>query len=207
MGEDSHRIDMRGNAHTFALLVSLESGLGFLALLVAWLTDVSFRPRLEFSSEDLLRGAIACVPMLVALLLALQSRWQPLANLTGLARQLVRELFAESSWVELAVISLAAGLGEELLFRGALQQWLGGLIGVWGGVVLTSLLFGLAHAMSIAYFVVATIIGLYLGWLTEAYDDLIAPIVAHALYDFVAILMLRENGSTRSDDEETTLLD
>ena len=58
-----------------------------------------------------------------------------------------------------------------------------------GGLV--SLLFGLAHAMTTSYFVIASLVGAYLGWLAMTYADLIAPIIAHALYDFVAILYFR----------------
>ena len=60
-------------------------------------------------------------------------------------------------------------------------------------IVVVGLLFGLAHSLSVTYFVTATLIGCYLGWLMQAYDDLVAPIVAHALYDFVAIAFIRRN--------------
>ena len=60
-------------------------------------------------------------------------------------------------------------------------------------IVVVGLLFGLAHSLSVTYFVLATLIGCYFGWLMEAYDDLVAPIVAHAVYDFVAIAFIRRN--------------
>jgi hypothetical protein len=39
--------------------------------------------------------------------------------------------------------------------------------------------------------------------LMHAYDDLVAPITAHALYDFMAILFIRRNIRQSSDEPET----
>lgn len=184
---------MRGNPRTFALFVTLESSLGFLALLILWWTGISLEDRLEITSSALLRGLAACLPMLAFLLLSLYSKWQPLVELRKLVEKLVREMFGNEVWVALAIVSLAAGVGEELLFRGALQSWIGEYTGVWVAVLATSVLFGAAHALSLTYFFAATAIGLYLGWLTEYYDDLVAPMIAHAVYDFVALLVIRRS--------------
>jgi membrane protease YdiL (CAAX protease family) len=51
-------------------------------------------------------------------------------------------------------------------------------------------LFGLAHPMSTTYVVLATVVGVYLGGLLLVTDNLLAPIVAHAAYDFVALVYL-----------------
>ena len=52
-------------------------------------------------------------------------------------RDLLRPLFAEIGALEVVVISLAAGIGEELFFRGALQPEV--------GLIPASLVFGLLH--------------------------------------------------------------
>ena len=182
---------MQGNPRNFALFVTMESALGFLAVLIAWWTGISLTDRLDVSGANLARGLVACLPMLAAFWVASFSQWRPLVELRLQVERLVKEIFGQNSWPELAVISLTAGLGEELLFRGALQGWISSYTGATVSVAIVSLLFGVAHAMSVTYFVAATAIGLFLGWLTEAYDDLVAPIVAHAVYDFVAILVIR----------------
>jgi hypothetical protein len=41
--------------------------------------------------------------------------------------------------------------------------------------------------------VFAALVGLCLGWLMMAYNDLVAPIVAHSLYDFVALAYIARN--------------
>jgi membrane protease YdiL (CAAX protease family) len=103
----------------------------------------------------------------------------------------------------LGAIALAAGVGEELLFRGALQplaeRWLGPAI----GLIAVSVLFGTVHAASAMYFALATAVGLYLGWLSQRYDDLIAPIAIHAAYDWAALVALT-SGATPSTTPEGT---
>jgi membrane protease YdiL (CAAX protease family) len=51
-------------------------------------------------------------------------------------------------------------------------------------------LFGLLHALSKIYFALATLIGLGLGWMTWYFNDLVGPMVAHTVYDFLALLYL-----------------
>jgi hypothetical protein len=92
-------------------------------------------------------------------------------------------IIARESTLGLLLVSLAAGLGEELLFRGALLP----LLGLWG----SSLVFGLCHAVSPAYFALAAVMGLILGWLAQQTGGLFVPIAGHAVYDAVALLRMR----------------
>jgi membrane protease YdiL (CAAX protease family) len=50
--------------------------------------------------------------------------------------------------------------------------------------------FGLAHPISTTYAVLASLIGIYLGFLFVATDNLLVPIVTHAAYDFLALVYL-----------------
>jgi len=182
---------MDRNARTFALAILFEAGLGFAGVALAEWAGLSLQSRLEVTPAAVARGLLASLPMLAGLVVLTHCPWSPIARLQRQVEGIVREVFAESRWFELALICLAAGLGEELLFRGALQPWVGKWTPPAVALATVSLLFGAAHAMSAAYFVAATLIGLYFGWLTMAFNDLVAPIVAHALYDFVAILYLQ----------------
>lgn len=175
-----------------------ESGLGFAGLAIAWMAGISLADRLQWAQAGVERGLLATLPMLLLLAYMTTSTWPPIVEIRRLIEQFVRELFADSSWLELAAISLAAGFGEELLFRGALQPWIASWTNPWIALAVVSLLFGLAHAASTSYFVIATLMGGYFGWLATEYDDLVAPIVAHAVYDFVALVVVqrrvRESG-------------
>jgi len=182
---------MEHKSRTFALAMLFESGLGIVALGIAWLAGISMVDRLQLTQAGVERGLMAALPMLVMLGVLTLSSWPPLVDIRRHVEQLVRELFAESNWLEIAMISLAAGVGEELLFRGALQPWIASWTHPLIALAVVSLLFGLAHAVSTSYFVLATLIGGYLGWLAMEYDDLVAPIVTHTVYDFVALIYVQ----------------
>jgi membrane protease YdiL (CAAX protease family) len=182
---------MKHKSRTFALAVLFESGLGFIGLSITAFTGISIVDRLQISQAGVARGLIATLPMLAMLVVLLRTSWAPLVEVRRQVELLVDELFAQSSWLELALISVAAGVGEELLFRGALQPWIASWTHPLIALSVVSLLFGLAHAMSTSYFVLAALIGGYLGWLALEYDDLITPIVAHGVYDFVALLYVQ----------------
>lgn len=182
---------MQQNARTFAMAMLFETGLGFLGWLLAGWAGVSLQTRLAMSWPAVERGLLACVPMLMCLAAIGYSNWPPFVHLRQQVESLVRDVFGESSWIELALICVAAGLGEEMLFRGALQPWVARWTNPTFAIAAIGILFGLAHSLSLTYFVAATLIGCYFGWLAESYDDLVAPIVAHAVYDFVALLFVR----------------
>jgi hypothetical protein len=99
-------------------------------------------------------------------------------------------MFPNGSIAQFATVAALAGVGEELLFRGSLQTALSNWTTPIIGLVITSVLFGLAHALSKLYFVFAVAVGAFLGWLTLKYNDLLAPIIAHGLYDFLALAYL-----------------
>jgi membrane protease YdiL (CAAX protease family) len=105
------------------------------------------------------------------------------------ARDLLAKIFrtAPVGLADLVWISVAAGIGEEMLFRGAIQPWIG--IG-WATAIFT-----LAHAWvpvrgaALAVYVVfVTVAGAGLG-LLFAQAGLVAAIVAHAGIDFVVLLV------------------
>lgn len=165
------------------------------ALLLGWAFDC---PLLDFRLADSLRacglGAIACLPLLLFLVVSVWYPIWPFADLARVVDELLVPLFRECRVIDLAVISLLAGLGEEMLFRGVLQELTSRLMadpaGVWVGLAAASLLFGLAHAITPSYVLLASLMGLYLGWLWIATGNLWVPITAHALYDFLALVYM-----------------
>jgi membrane protease YdiL (CAAX protease family) len=99
-------------------------------------------------------------------------------------------LLAPCTVVDLFGISCLAGLGEEMLFRGVVQDALAGQLPWWAALLAAGALFGLLHAVTPAYAVLAALMGVYLGWLYLYVGDLLAPVVTHALYDFAVLLWL-----------------
>ncbi|QSP96514.1 CPBP family intramembrane metalloprotease [Marinobacter salinisoli] len=90
----------------------------------------------------------------------------------------------------LLALCILAGVGEELLFRAALQGWLAGELGLYPAVGLASVLFGLAHYVSFSYFLVATGLGLLLGSVYVVSGSLSLVMVWHAVYDMIALFCL-----------------
>jgi membrane protease YdiL (CAAX protease family) len=185
------------------LAVAFEFALGALAALLGWLFDINPFTALSWRAPsrlivDLGWGLLAVGPPLLLLGAAYHSRLGPLERLRNDLREHVMPHFAAATPAELAWLSLAAGLGEELLFRGFLQTALEArmdpnLGGGWLPLVLASVIFGLAHFLSTTYLVLATGMGLYLGWLLTATGSLWPPVVAHAVYDFVALCWLQRD--------------
>lgn len=120
------------------------------------------------------------------ILLRLVPERGPVRALRRLYRELLFPLFRASTPLEIAVISMLAGIGEEVLFRGAMQpEW---------GLIVTSLVFGLFHVggrLTVALGIWAACTGALLGWLAIATGGLLAPIVAHIAYDALALSYLR----------------
>ena len=98
----------------------------------------------------------------------------------------VQPLFTKLRARDVLLISLAAGVGEELLFRGAIQSET--------GPVVASVVFGLAHmgergAVTFGCWVM--LMGGLLGWLAVWTGGVWAPSVAHAVYDAAALAYCR----------------
>ncbi len=119
-----------------------------------------------------------------------RSSWGPLRRIQHEVWEKIVPLFAECSFLELILIAVAAGLGEEVLFRGVIQITLADWVGPSGALLLASALFGLAHFLTPTYAALAALLGLYLGGLLMVSDNLLPAILVHAGYDFAALLYL-----------------
>ncbi len=147
-------------------------------------------------------AVVETLPLLLLAWWSLHSNWPPLARLAGTIEELVAPLFAGSPVYALALVSILAGVGEEALFRGVLQGVFGEWLGVWGGLAITSVLFGLAHLVTAEYAILAGLIGVYLGSLALAHQNLAVPMLIHALYDFVALTYLVSRFRRRGKNPE-----
>ncbi|HEY2760118.1 MAG TPA: CPBP family intramembrane glutamic endopeptidase [Pirellulales bacterium] len=149
---------------------------------------------------DIVWGLLATLPLVLGLLIMRRIRTGPLGKLNSTVDSMLVPMFARCTILQLALISVMAGLGEELLFRGVLQPVLIGWLGIAAGLCIASVIFGLLHAVTITYAVLATIVGVYLGWLALATGNLLGPIIAHGLYDFVALVYLIRSTPRRQDE-------
>jgi membrane protease YdiL (CAAX protease family) len=84
-------------------------------------------------------------------------------------------------------LSLAAGVGEEIVFRGYLMAYFDSLVGPAGAVLASSLIFGLGHAyQGVAGIVKTGVAGLLFAGVYVATGSLLAPMLLHAVTDAVS---------------------
>ena len=97
------------------------------------------------------------------------------------------------SWFGMLSMFLLGGIlapiGEELFFRGVIYQWLKRGIGVWPGILVSSLIFGAAHG-DLAVGGAAAVLGMVLAGVFEASGSLWPSITIHILNNSVKILLL-----------------
>lgn len=183
-----------------------EGGLGLLAIGLGWLFGFPLAPLIKSGWQGVVWGAAATAPMLIFLYLSVTVSWRPLRRLTTLVDRTMAPIFRRQATSTLLLIAMLAGVGEELFFRGlvqaGLQHWIGGASGLIVGLTVSSMLFGMAHSASKEYFIVTTAMGFYFGGVLIATDDLIVPVVSHALYDFIALYYFARIRRRRSRNVE-----
>lgn len=92
-----------------------------------------------------------------------------------------------------ALLSVAAGFGEEMAYRGYALPLLAAHIGVPAGIAVTSFVFGLAHAYQGVLGIFRTgVMGAVLAWGFLASGSLWPAIVAHIALDLLAGIVLRD---------------
>lgn len=88
----------------------------------------------------------------------------------------------------LILIALIAGVGEELVFRGVLQQQLMRRIAnPWVAMALSAAIFSAIH-LQFEGFLARWLLGMVLGWLYWRSRNLWVPIVAHSFYNALQVL-------------------
>lgn len=203
--DDPVRGDVEDADSVFRTAVTVELSLGFVAIALGWLTDVDVRQWLPSLALDqlaaigssILWGLAAALPMLAVVELVERSDWAPLRELRELDRLPIVATLLRLRPLELVTISIAAGVGEELLLRGWLLGWLvdplesATPLVIASGLLVSSIAFGLMHPVTPAYIVLASLIGLYLGGIVLWTGDLLIAIVAHASYDAAHLLLAR----------------
>lgn len=175
----------------FAVLrwtLHVEGGLGLLALVLGFALGLPTLNAIRWTNEGLAAGLAATAPLLVFFFVGMHAPGRLLGDVRRDLERMLRPLMSHCGLLDLALIAALAGLGEELLFRAVVQGEAERWLGPWGGLAFASLVFGVAHSLSWAYVLTATVIGAYLGLLWRVTDNLLAPVVAHAVYDLAALV-------------------
>jgi membrane protease YdiL (CAAX protease family) len=142
-------------------------------------------------------GILCTIPLilLAVVLDRLEDRYPALQDVSDAVHRSVYALLGGTfkpvlAFVTALTLGMVAGLGEELLFRGIIQDTIidrtdGNTV---LGIVASSLIFGLLHAATPLYVVLAMIASIYFGCIYIWFDhNLMIPIICHGLYDFGAL--------------------
>lgn len=169
-----------------------ESALILVAIVLGVIADVDPFENIHFSENSVLYGVLGTIPLYL-MYMAMEHMHTPSVRKI---RQVLIETIGSSlhtkNWADLFVLAAIAGISEEILFRGVIQPWMENSWGMAAGLICSSILFGLIHAVTPLYAILATSISIYLG-LSLDYGgerNLLTPIVIHGLYDFLAFIAI-----------------
>lgn len=181
----------------FALLV--------VGMLLGWFFAVPPNEHVQLNAVAVAYGILSAFPLFLAFLAVEQLPIAPIQKIQEAVLDTLGNYLAQCTWLELALLASLAGIGEEVLFRGFLMAWVESLGGYWLGLIVSSVAFGLMHAITWTYTLFACLAGAYFGWLFDATGErnLIPPILCHTLYDFLAFLVIvrdvRQREATEAD--------
>ena len=175
------------------LLVALLTQGGLITL--AWWSSRVLALRLQWGTpgRDIVIGvavALALALLNYFLLTRAPSNWI-VDGVRTVYRQTILPLFGGLHPAGVVLIGAAAGIGEEWLFRGIVQPLT--------GLIAASVLFGIAHIggrRMLPFGVWAMGMGAVMGGLAIVTGGLIAPMVAHGVYDMLALEYIRRGAQS-----------
>ena len=168
--------------------IVFEAMLGLGGILGGFFAGIPVMPGIHPEIEGVWQGVVATAPPVLLFFLLLVLPFAGLKEIGQRMRELILPAFGGLGILDLFLLSLLSGVSEEILFRGFIQNFVGQSTVPEAGILIGAVLFGLAHALSWTYAILAGFMGLYLGWLYQYTDNLMVPILVHSLYNFVAFL-------------------
>ncbi len=174
-----------------ALVVAL-AGTAFLGVIAYGLSIVAntpLAPQFHWSVMDAAIGLAGAAPLAVLLWWFMATPRPTLARF----RQSQIEFFAQVGFrftpMRILLMALFAGIFEELLFRGVLQTAAAKITPMVIAILLSNLIFGAVHWRTALYALIAGLVGVWIGVLFALTGNLLTPIITHAVYDLVALVV------------------
>lgn len=185
-----------------AIAVLFYGGLALLATAIAWVRGhpLCF---IDFDARPISWGVDIGLGVMVAVGTVALSEWMTRATAFGAAlAKGLGDALGPLTRTQCVVLAGLSGVGEELLFRGALQPWL--------GYIATSVLFGSVHFVPrrafLPWTVFAVLAGFGLGALYAATENLVAPVVAHFGINAINLRRLTRGQGDVTDPEVSALV-
>lgn len=165
----------------------VEGGLAVAALLLAYWLGPELFGDFSWNRQDMLIGCLGAFPPLILILLMDRFPIGPFKHISDISDRFLRPLLANCQWPDYFLLAFLAGFCEELLFRGWMQPYFTTWLPLWASVLVTGIIFGLCHLITPAYFIIATLISIYLSFLYIWSGNLLVPMLTHGVYDLVAL--------------------
>jgi len=181
---------------SFGAGMAFEAALVLVAFVWGWLFKQRPLVDLRWNLQAFGLGLAGALPPFIFFLWTLRSNLRFLARHRDLVQRLIQHVFAGWTVPQFALISACAGFCEETLFRGAIQASLVVRLGPALALGVASLLFGASHLITWTYGILAALIGCYLGVLYLWTGNLLVPMTAHFVYDFIALVWLVQTWRT-----------
>ncbi len=127
----------------------------------------------------------------IILILAVIITIEPLTNLIpvpDIFKEMMREMFSKTFPAFLTAV-IAAPILEELIFRGIILEGLLRNYNPLKAIVVTNLLFGIAH-MNPWQFVGAFLIGIFISWIYMKTRSIILPVLMHLANNLLSYLLI-----------------
>ncbi len=169
-----------------------ESSLILVAIILGWIVGINPFEYLYYSENAVLYGLFGTLPLFFMFLVMDHMKFNSVQKIRQILLDTLGPSLYRYKWADLFILAAIAGISEEILFRGVIQPWMENLWGMAAGLIVSNLIFGLVHAITPLYAVLATGVGIYLGLFLDygGERNLLIPIVIHAVYDFLAFLVI-----------------
>ncbi len=171
-----------------------EASLILVAAIMGWLAGIDPFEHLNFSESAVAFGIIGTIPLLLLFIALEHIEVESLKKIRRLLLDTLGPGLHRYHWTDWFILAAIAGVSEEILFRGVIQPWFEALWGFKAGLIFSNVIFGLVHAVTPLYAVLASLVGIYLGLCLDygGERNLLIPIIIHGLYDFLAFVMLMQ---------------
>ncbi|MBE6541107.1 MAG: CPBP family intramembrane metalloprotease [Ruminococcaceae bacterium] len=101
-------------------------------------------------------------------------------------------MYGGNIFLEIFSVAIVTGITEELLFRGIALKRLSPAMGRWPAIIVSSILFGLAHGTPIAIGY-ATLLGIIFGYICTSYKSVVLCIVCHVFFNLSSYILPLDN--------------
>jgi uncharacterized protein len=172
-----------------------EASLIVIAVGLGWLAGVNPFANFHYSQAAFFYGILGTAPLFLLFMFLQQLSNDSVVSIRRMLLDTLAPGLQHCNWADLFVLAAIAGVSEEVLFRGVLQPWFESAWGATAGLIGSNLIFGLVHAITPLYTVLAALVGIYLGLALDygGERNLWVPVIIHGLYDFLAFLVIMKS--------------